>query len=393
MFAYRLQDKDDDTSIKIADFGFAKKVTKPNCLSTLCGTQAYVAPEVLNLMAKGYDERADMWSIGVVVFILLGGYPPFEGPIEELANIILKGEFEFEELYWNHISDEAKDLIAALLQMNPDKRLSAEEALQSDWMMAEEETLTVNDLSTARSQMRKSIPVEKVRGAVKAIMATNKITSLGEKFTKPLVALNPRRSIMGHVLEMSIAQFDDDDLLGLGSFSGRSFQELYELGDPFGAGNFSTIYQAKHKLSGIEYAVKRFQRKDLQPSDAVALQDEITALTLLKGSKYIVTLHDVFEEPDTSFVVLERMRGGDLIDRIIEKAHYTENDAKEVCKNLLEGVSYCHERHIANRNLKPENLLLVVSAVLRWYHGKSSRRNLPPHLLSSSRSQERATQT
>jgi serine/threonine protein kinase len=239
MFGYRLQDKDDDTSIKIADFGFAKKVTKPNCLSTLCGTASYVAPEVLNLMTKGYDERADMWSIGVVVFILLGGYPPFEGPIEELGSIILKGDFQFEELYWSHISNEAKDLIADLLQVNPEKRLTAEEALQSDWMMAEEETLTVNDLSTAQSQMRKALPVEKVRGAVKAIMATNKLTSLGEKFTKPLATPNPKRSIMGHVLEMSIAQFDDDDLLGLGSYSGRSFQELYELGDTLGSRPFT----------------------------------------------------------------------------------------------------------------------------------------------------------
>ena len=304
-----------------------------------------------------------MWSIGVVTFILLGGYPPFEGPIEELAMTILRGEYEFEEVFWSHISNEAKDLIALLLQVNPEKRITAEEALQSDWMMAEEETLTVNDLSSAQSQIRKALPMDKVRGAVKAIMATNKLTSLGDTFTKPLVTPNPKRSIMGHVLEMSMAQFAEDDLVGLGSHSGRTFQELYELGDSLGAGNFSTIYQAKHRLSGIEYAVKRIGRKDLHPSDAVALQDEIIALTLLKDSKYIVSLHDVFEEPDTSYVVLERMRGGDLIDRIIERAHYTENDAKVVCKNLLEGVRHCHERRIANRNLKPENLLLVVSVV------------------------------
>ena len=305
-----------------------------------------------------------MWSIGVVTFVLLGGYTPFEGPMEELAFTILRGEYDFEEVFWSHISNEAKDLIASLLQVNPEKRLTAEEALQSDWMMAEEETLMVNDLSVAQSQIRKAMPVDKVRGAVKAIMATNKLTSLGDKFTLPLATPNPKRSIMGRVLEVSKAQFDEEDLPGLVSDTGRTFQELYELGDSLGAGNFSTIYQAKHRLSGIEYAVKRIGRKDLHPSDAVALQDEITALTLLKGSKYIVSLHDVFEEPDTSYVVLERMRGGDLIDRIIERAHYTENDAKEVCKNLLEGVRHCHERRIANRNLKPENLLLVVSVVL-----------------------------
>jgi serine/threonine protein kinase len=162
---------------------------------------------------------------------------------------------------------------------------------------------------------------------------------------------------------MSLAQIEDEDLMGLtaveGSSSGRPFSELYDVGAELGTGNFSTVYDAKHKQSGIEYAVKGVSRKDLHPSDAVALQDEITALKVLKDCQFIVTLYDVFEEPDTTYVVLERMFGGDLIDRIIEKAHYTENDAKGVCKNLLKGVKHCHERKIANRNLKPENLLLV----------------------------------
>jgi len=347
-------------------------------LSTLCGTAAYVAPEVLDLKAQGYDERADMWSVGVVVYILLGGYAPFEGPIDELAVTILKGKYEFHDEYWSHISSEAKDLIASLLQVNPKKRRSAEEALQSDWMTAEEETLTVNDLSIAQNQIKKALPVEKLRGAVKAIIATNKITSLGESFTCSLVGgPSLKRSIHGQVLEMSIAQLEEEDLLGLGSVegstSGKSFLELYDLGDSLGAGNFSTIHNAKHKQSEIEYAVKCIGRRDLHPSDAVALQDEIIALKILKDCRFIVTLHDVFEEPNMTYVVLERMRGGDLIDRIIEKAHYTENDAKEVCKNLLEAVKYCHQRKIANRNLKPENLLLVVStsALLRIQYFKA----------------------
>ena len=62
------QEQGDDTSIKIADFGFAKKVPRPNCLRTLCGTAQYVAPEVLELKDTGYDTRADMWSVGVVVY-------------------------------------------------------------------------------------------------------------------------------------------------------------------------------------------------------------------------------------------------------------------------------------------------------------------------------------
>jgi serine/threonine protein kinase len=127
-----------------------------------------------------------------------------------------------------------------------------------------------------------------------------------------------------------------------------------------GSGVFSVIRVATHVQSKRQYNVKCVSRRRLHSSDAVALQDEITALRVLKDCPYIVTLRDVFEEPDNTYLVLERTYGGDLIDRIIEKAHYTEADAKLVCKQLLLGVEYCHSLRIANRNLKPENLLLVV---------------------------------
>jgi len=153
--------------------------------------------------------------------------------------------------------------------------------------------------------------------------------------------------------------YDAEDLQEEGASSGKPFNDLYDLGDELGSGSFSMVYEAIHRHSTNHYAVKCVNRKDLHPSDAVALQDEITALKVLKDCPYIVFLHDVFEEPDNTYVVLERMRGGDLIDRIIEKAHYTEADAKLVAKKLLLGVEYCHARRIANRNLKPENLLLV----------------------------------
>lgn len=100
-------------------------------------------------------------------------------------------------------------------------------------------------------------------------------------------------------------------------------------------------------------------RKDLHPSDAAALHDEIAALQEVTDCDHIVKLYDVYDEPDFTYLVLECMRGGDLIDRIIEKRHYTEFDAKEVSRKLILGVAYCHEKKIANRNLKPENLLLV----------------------------------
>jgi serine/threonine protein kinase len=129
----------------------------------------YVAPEVLDLTSKGYDQRADMWSIGVIVYILLGGYAPFDGPADELANIILRGEYKFHEKFWKYTSTNAKDLISSCLQVNPNLRITAEEALQCDWMIVEEETLSGNDLSVAQEQIRKTMPINKLKGAVRMV--------------------------------------------------------------------------------------------------------------------------------------------------------------------------------------------------------------------------------
>ena len=119
------------------------------------------------------------------------------------------------------------------------------------------------------------------------------------------------------------------------------------------------VNEAKHRQSREIYAVKRVARTDLGPSDAVALQDEITALQMVSGCPQIVTLHDVFEEPDYTFLVLGCMRGGDLIERITQKHSYSEAEARIVCKQMLLGVEHMHNKRIANRNLKPENILLV----------------------------------
>lgn len=148
------------------DFHLSKRVHKPNCLRTLCGTASYVAPEVLDLSSNGYDERCDIWSCGVIMYILLGGYAPFDGPVDKLASLILNGEYEFHPKYWRYTSQSSKNLISACLQVTPDYRISAEEVLSSDWMTVEEETLSGNDLSVAQERIKESLPVEKLKGAV-----------------------------------------------------------------------------------------------------------------------------------------------------------------------------------------------------------------------------------
>lgn len=176
-----LVSRTDDKNIKIADFGFAKKVTSSKCLLTQCGTPGYVAPEILH--GVPYGVKADMWSLGVIAYILLGGYPPFiEQNQRELFKKIKRGSYEFHPEYWGQISREAKDLIAGLLTVDPDKRLSAEGALRSPWITGSDEMLAGKDLGVNLDQFRRYNAKRKVRQAVLTLMATNKITSLGYMF-------------------------------------------------------------------------------------------------------------------------------------------------------------------------------------------------------------------
>jgi calcium/calmodulin-dependent protein kinase I len=167
---FLLVDEGDDTSVKLADFAFAKKVTKEKALMTLCGTAQYVAPEILDHNNPGYDHRCDIWSLGVFCFVLLGGYPPFEGVNDDLATEIRRGVFDFHDEYWSEISSTAKKMISSLLVVDPAKRVTAADALSCEWMAAEEEQLVLRDLSLAQDSIKKHIePKTKVKMAIQMV--------------------------------------------------------------------------------------------------------------------------------------------------------------------------------------------------------------------------------
>lgn len=180
-----LLNNESDSNIKIADFGFAKKCPKPNCLTTQCGTPGYVAPEILE--GTPYDTQSDMWSLGVIVYILLGGYPPFiEQNQRELFRKIRKGQYQFHVEYWGQVSEEAKELIRTLLVVKPGNRSSAEKALQNKWITVDDEQLAKYDLGVNLTEFKKFNAKRKLKAAVRAVMATQKLTSLGVDFKKHL---------------------------------------------------------------------------------------------------------------------------------------------------------------------------------------------------------------
>jgi calcium-dependent protein kinase len=126
--------------IKVIDFGTCE-ILKKKKLTEQIGTSFYIAPEVIK---NSYNEKCDLWSCGVILYILLCGSPPFYGKNEkEIFKKIIEGNFTFRHKIWNKISSEAKNLVLKLLQVNPDKRLSAKEALEDIWF---KKNINVNTL-------------------------------------------------------------------------------------------------------------------------------------------------------------------------------------------------------------------------------------------------------
>jgi serine/threonine protein kinase len=176
-----LVSKSDDSQVKIADFGFAKKVYEENTLSTQCGTPGYVAPEILE--GQKYDQRADMWSVGVILYILLGGYPPFiENTQRELFRKIKRGDYEFHEEYWGTVSTEARNLIKSLLTVDPNERLTAETSLENSWIRGDSDSLAKNDLGKNLQSLKRFNAKRKFKAAVSTIVAVNKLNYLSTAF-------------------------------------------------------------------------------------------------------------------------------------------------------------------------------------------------------------------
>ncbi|XP_064257537.1 death-associated protein kinase 2-like isoform X1 [Passer domesticus] len=129
-----LQEKDVPKPwIKIIDFGLAQQLEHGTTYKSLCGTPQYIAPEVINY--EPLSPATDMWSIGVITYILLSGLSPFQGETdaETLSNVVA-GAYEFEQRCFSQTSDMAKDFIRRLLVKEPQRRMSAAECLVHPWI-------------------------------------------------------------------------------------------------------------------------------------------------------------------------------------------------------------------------------------------------------------------
>lgn len=138
------------------------------------------------------------------------------------------------------------------------------------------------------------------------------------------------------------------------------FHNCYKVDEEeLGKGNFSTVYSGRAVKGGSrDYAIKCIPKETMSHDDVLAIFDEVAILQQL-NHPHIIQLYDFFEENNYFFLVMEKLTGGELFDRIVVKEFYSEHEARNVIRSILDAVAYMHNRGIAHRDLKPENLLLV----------------------------------
>ncbi|XP_019393823.1 PREDICTED: calcium/calmodulin-dependent protein kinase type IV-like isoform X1 [Crocodylus porosus] len=163
--------------LKIGDFGLSKIVDEQDAMKTVCGTPGYCAPEILH--GCPYGPEVDMWSVGVITYILLCGFEPFFDPRGDhyMYSRILNCDFEFVSPWWDEVSLNAKDLVRKLIVLDPQKRLTVQQALEHPWVTGKAAKFAHMD-STQR-KLQEFNARRKLKAAMKAVVASSRLGNHG----------------------------------------------------------------------------------------------------------------------------------------------------------------------------------------------------------------------
>ena len=163
-------------NIKIADFGTATEFFPGKSLNHMIGTISYIAPEVFK---KNYTEKCDMWSCGVIMYILLTGKLPFASKSKKnTIELIIQGKYTVESQEWRKLSELSKTFVKRMLEINPSKRIGAEEALKCEWVQSHQSKPVVNSnlLIEASNNLKTFGETTKLQRAVIRFIATQLVS-------------------------------------------------------------------------------------------------------------------------------------------------------------------------------------------------------------------------
>uniref|UniRef100_A0A9J7Y1Z4 Myosin light chain kinase, smooth muscle-like n=1 Tax=Cyprinus carpio carpio TaxID=630221 RepID=A0A9J7Y1Z4_CYPCA len=192
--------------IKIIDFGLACKLEPGKSLLVLHGTPEFVAPEVVNY--EPVDLTTDMWSIGVICYILLSGESPFQGNSDaETLALVTAAQWEFDPESFVDITEEAKDFISGLLRKDKRTRLSCEKALAHPWIALFEDSNSRSTKSLKKEKMRRYLARQKWKKTGKALLALTRMARCS-KSDGPLSPISVDVNALGKEAKQAVASLD-----------------------------------------------------------------------------------------------------------------------------------------------------------------------------------------
>ncbi|NWI86467.1 KS6A2 kinase, partial [Pitta sordida] len=349
---------DEAGHIKITDFGLSKEaIDHDKRAYSFCGTIEYMAPEVVN--RRGHTQSADWWSFGVLMFEMLTGSLPFQGKDrKETMALILKAKLGMPQF----LSIEAQSLLRALFKRNPCNRLGAgfdgvEEIKRHpffvtiDWnklyrkeikppfkpaVGRPEDTFHFDPEFTSRT------PTDSP-GVPPSANAHHLFR--GFSFVASNLVQEPAQQDVHKITVHPIVQ----QLHG----NNIHFTDGYEIKEDIGIGSYSVCKRCVHKATETEFAVKIIDKSKRDPSE------EIEILLRYGQHPNIITLKDVYDDGKFVYLVMELMRGGELLDRILRQKCFSEREASAVLCTITRTVDYLHSQGVVHRDLKPSNILYM----------------------------------
>ncbi|KAM6138899.1 LOW QUALITY PROTEIN: ribosomal protein S6 kinase alpha-2 [Phoenicopterus ruber ruber] len=345
---------DEEGHIKITDFGLSKEAIDHD-KRAYSFTIEYMAPEVDR---RGHTQSADWWSFGVLMFEMLTGSLPFQGKDrKETMALILKAK-----LGPQFLSVESPEPAASLFKRNPSNRLGAgfdgvEEIKRHpffvtiDWnklyrkeikppfkpaVGRPEDTFHFDPEFTSRT------PTDSP-GVPPSANAHHLFR--GFSFVASNLVQEPTQQDVHKITVHPIVQ----QLHG----NNIHFTDGYEIKEDIGIGSYSVCKRCVHKATETEFAVKIIDKSKRDPSE------EIEILLRYGQHPNIITLKDVYDDGKYVYLVMELMRGGELLDRILQQKCFSEREASAVLCTITRTVDYLHSQGVVHRDLKPSNILYM----------------------------------
>ncbi|XP_004646280.1 ribosomal protein S6 kinase alpha-2 isoform X1 [Octodon degus] len=349
---------DEEGHIKITDFGLSKEaIDHDKRAYSFCGTIEYMAPEVVN--RRGHTQSADWWSFGVLMFEMLTGSLPFQGKDrKETMALILKAKLGMPQF----LSMEAQSLLRALFKRNPCNRLGAgidgvEEIKRHPFFV----TIDWNKL------YRKEIkpPFKPAVGRPEDTFHFDPEFTARTPTDSPGVPPSANAhhlfrgfsfvasSLVQEPLQQDLNKAPVHPIVQQLHGNNIHFTDGYEIKEDIGVGSYSVCKRCVHKATDAEYAVKIIDKSKRDPSE------EIEILLRYGQHPNIITLKDVYDDGKYVYLVMELMRGGELLDRILRQRCFSEREASDVLCTITKTMDYLHSQGVVHRDLKPSNILYM----------------------------------